>query len=389
MRKALVFGAGNIGRGFLGVLLHESNYEVTFVDVDEQRVNLINQYRDYPVYICSKTGVTEQMVSGVRAIHGKDTEQVVRAVCDADVIMTAVGKLALQYVAKPIALGLIERDKRRLGTPAHVVVVACENVRDNTEYLASFVRNEVGSDWQLKLSRSVSFPNCIVDRIVPNTKPKSDHPLATTIEDYFQFVVDQSQLQEEFPHVNGVELVPHVSPKLDQKLFTLNMAHGIVGYYGILRGHHFVHEAISDREILELVMGALEEVEDVIVQNHPTISRDEQRAYAGKIVGRFQNHHLQDELVRVASQPKRKLSNNERLVRPACLLWEQGKIPAYLATGIASGFHFHDERDSQARELNAELTGRGIASVIAEVSGLPETHPVARAVKSDYLLRAL
>lgn len=387
MRKALVFGAGNIGRGFLGVLLHQSDYEVTFVDVDEQRVNLINQYRDYPVYICSKTGVMEQMVSGVRAINAKDTERVIQAVCDADVIMTAVGKLALQYVAKPIALGLVERNKRGVGQ-AHVVVIACENVRDNTEYLADFIRAEVGTEFG-SLARSVSFPNCIVDRIVPNTKPKSDHPLATTVEDYFQFVVDQSQLQEKFPHVNGVELVQHVSPKLDQKLFTLNMAHGIVGYYGILRGHHFVHEAISDRDILELVTGALEEVEDVIVQNHPTISRSEQRSYASKIVGRFQNHHLQDELVRVASQPKRKLGNNERLVRPACLLWEQGKIPAYLATGIASGFHFHDDRDSQAREMTAELAGRGIGAVIAEVSGLSENHPLARVVKSDYLLRAL
>ncbi len=387
MRKALVFGAGNIGRGFLGVLLHESEYEVTFVDVDAERVNLINQYRDYPVYICSKTGVTEQMISGVRAINARDTEQVVQAVCDSDIIMTAVGKLALQHVAKPIALGLVERKKRGMGT-AHVVVIACENVRDNTEYLAEFVKAEMGVEFQT-LAHTVSFPNCIVDRIVPNTKSKSDHPLATIVEDYFQFVVDQSQLQAEFPHVQGVELVPHVSPKLDQKLFTLNMAHGIIGYYGILRGHQFVHEAILDREILELVTGALEEVEDVIVQSHPSISRDEQRTYAGKIVGRFQNHHLQDELVRVASQPKRKLGNNERLVRPACLLWEQGKFPVYLATGIASGFHFHDQRDSQARELSTELSTRGLGSVISEVSGLPETHPVARAVKSDYLLRAL
>lgn len=387
MRKALVFGAGNIGRGFLGVLLHESEYEVTFVDVDVERVNIINQYRDYPVYICSKTGVMEQIISNVRAINARDTERVIQAVCESNIIMTAVGKLALQHVAKPIALGLVERNKRQSGQ-THVVVIACENVRDNTEYLADFVRAEIGTEFQ-SLVHSVSFPNCIVDRIVPNTKPKSNHPLATIVEDYFQFVVDQSQLQEEFPHVHGVELVPHVSPKLDQKLFTLNMAHGIVGYYGILRGHHFVHEAISDRDILELVTGALEEVEDVIVQNHPSISRDEQRLYASKIVGRFQNHYLQDELVRVASQPKRKLGNNERLVRPACLLWEQGKIPAYLTTGIASGFHFHDERDGQAREMTAELASRGLSSVIAEVSGLPETHPLARAVKSDYLLRTL
>ena len=33
MKKAIMYGGGNIGRGFIGALLSRSGYEVTFVDV--------------------------------------------------------------------------------------------------------------------------------------------------------------------------------------------------------------------------------------------------------------------------------------------------------------------------------------------------------------------
>ncbi len=389
MAKALVFGGGNIGRGFLGVLLSQSGYQVTFVDVDRRRVDLLNQHRGYPVFVCAETGITEEVVSGIQAMHVEDEERLVDAVCEADVIMTAVGKLALQSVAKPIALGLVERARRRPRDQAHIVVIACENVRDNTAYLAEFIWQAIDPDLRSRVRDLVSFPNCIVDRIVPNASSQSDHPLATVVEDYFQFVIDGSQLQAEFPAISGVEISSNVSARLDQKLFTLNMAHGIVGYYGLLRGYQYVHEAILDHEIQELVTGALEEVEEVVVATHPGISRLEQGTYASKIVDRFRNSHLQDRLSRVASQPRRKLGANERLVRPACILSDAGRAPVYLATGIAAGFHFQDAGDAQARELTLAIAERGVAPVMAEVSGLAPEHPVARAVKADFLLRAL
>ena len=33
MKTAVMYGAGNVGRGFLGQLLSESGYEVIFVDI--------------------------------------------------------------------------------------------------------------------------------------------------------------------------------------------------------------------------------------------------------------------------------------------------------------------------------------------------------------------
>ena len=51
MKQAIHFGAGNIGRGFIGELLVRSGYEVTFVDVNKELVDTINEKKCYNIPI--------------------------------------------------------------------------------------------------------------------------------------------------------------------------------------------------------------------------------------------------------------------------------------------------------------------------------------------------
>ena len=48
-KKAVHFGSGNIGRGFVACFLHESGYEVIFADVVDQLVNSLNSTPSYKV----------------------------------------------------------------------------------------------------------------------------------------------------------------------------------------------------------------------------------------------------------------------------------------------------------------------------------------------------
>jgi len=54
--KAVMYGGGNIGRGFIGALLSQSGYEVTFVDVVDAVVDTLNREHKYPVRILSNDG---------------------------------------------------------------------------------------------------------------------------------------------------------------------------------------------------------------------------------------------------------------------------------------------------------------------------------------------
>lgn len=231
--KAVHFGAGNIGRGFIGPMLIESGYDLTFVDVDESRINLLNSLKQYPVVVIGEEEETKQ-VRGFKGISGRNTDIVARAVAEADIVTTAVGKVALEKVAPTIARGFsLKLELARVATkPFQVVVVACENVSDNTSYLLSLIKLHLTEDEWKEVNRLGNFPNCVVDRIVPNVEQESSaHPLVVFVEEYSQLVLDRNALGQKPVPIQGAELTDNISGVLAQKLFTLNMAHSVIGYY--------------------------------------------------------------------------------------------------------------------------------------------------------------
>ncbi len=386
-KEALIFGAGNIGRGFLGDLLNQSGYHTTFVDVDKNKVELINQEKEYPLVVVSSERKLERMVNNVSAVSFDDTDKVTALIVNADVILTAVGKGALSYVANSLSKGLVERVRQRPRDELYSIVIACENVQDNSNYLRSMIESILPTEYLGVIKEKISFPNCVVDRIVPNTALSS--PLAVTVEEYFQFVVDDTSLQSPFPKIEGVTLSSDLSAILEQKLFTLNMAHAVVAYYGYLKGCKYIHEAMENENIAQLVYGAVTEVSSMLVKRHSSISHEEQVSYSEKVIKRFKNPYLLDEVVRVAREPKRKLTANDRLVRPAELVHQQGIVPAYIATGVAAALHYNYHNDPQAMELVSSIRERGVERVLEEVSGLRGNNPLSSLIKSDYLFRAV
>jgi mannitol-1-phosphate 5-dehydrogenase len=387
--KGLIFGAGNIGRGFLGLLLAESGFDVTFVDVDENRVRAINQKGSYPVYLVGGKTTEEKIVSGVRAVSARDDDGLTREIVKADLILTAVGKRALLKVAPSLGHGLEARLKTRPRDQMHVVVVACENVHDNTSYLAEAMFGHMADETREALQDVVSFPNCMVDRIVPNIADPQISSLAVWVEDYCRLAVDALNLQGPFPQMKGVELVANLGALLEQKLFTLNMAHAITGYFGWIAGYQFVHEAVDDCEIKSLLDGALHEVGELLCERHPNILAEDQKRFAKTTVERFGNSRLQDKLSRVTSDPKRKLGHDDRLIKPALLITEMGRSPSYLSAGAAATLNYRNPDDLEAEALRQELIGVKAEVVVGETYGIDPSNSLARSIASHYLLRQL
>lgn len=98
MKRAVHFGAGNIGRGFIGELLFENDFEITFVDVNEEIINALNDRGSYEIEIAEE-GQRKIKVSNVLGINNaKDPELVIDAISKADLVTTAIGPNILPYL---------------------------------------------------------------------------------------------------------------------------------------------------------------------------------------------------------------------------------------------------------------------------------------------------
>jgi len=382
--NAVVFGAGNIGLGFLGSLLWQSGYHTTFIDVNEVRLEAINRDGAYTVNEVSVDGASSHVVTDISGIQAHDPKAV-DAIMNADIVLTAVGKGALPHVAKPLAKGIRKRLESKWLSEMHIVVIACENLIENTSYLMRHVLAEIPDTLHSNVMSCISFPNCVVDRIVPNSSGEVGEGIQITVEEYYQLVVDETMLLAPLPKITGMDLTSNLDAAISQKLFTLNMGHALLGYFGYLKGHAFVHESLQDRHVSQLLDGAFQEVEQALVATHGIPVLD-QRAYAQMVKRRFLNPHLKDEVSRVARDPIRKLGPKDRIVGPIISCFKQGMIPPFLTAGAAAVLGFDATQDKEAIQLQRDLQHRSLGEVIAEKTTIKQGTDLNRMIQSQYLL---
>lgn len=128
-----MYGAGNIGRGFIGKTFSDSGYEVVFIDINSTVIDRLNADREYPVTIAAAEGYYDEEVQHVRGVNGMNMEELAEEIATADVMATAVGVNILPRVAAPIAKGLELRWQRGVENPLNIII--CENMLDADRYM--------------------------------------------------------------------------------------------------------------------------------------------------------------------------------------------------------------------------------------------------------------
>jgi len=375
---AVHFGAGNIGRGFIGSLLSQSGYEVVFVDVNDELVQRLQERQEYRVVIAGELR-EEQIIRGVSALHSqKQYEEVVSRIAEADLVTTAVGPNVLPHIAKVIADGL----RKRLATPEkRVNVIACENMIGGSSFLKEHVMDYLSAEEQGALATFCGFPNSAVDRIVPNQK--NDDPLMVIVEPFFEWVIETNEMIGEIPTIVGAHFVEELQPYIERKLFTVNTGHALAAYLGYAKKYATINEAMEDDSVRADVTKALHESGRVLIEKYGW-SAEEHGAYIEKIAQRFTNPAITDEVTRVARSPIRKLGANDRLVGPALQYYNMfGEIPSGLVKGIAALLQFDYGEDAEAVELQKTIRERGIEGALWQYAQLQADHPLTRAIKEQ------
>ncbi|MFN2746684.1 mannitol-1-phosphate 5-dehydrogenase [Bacillus sp. z60-18] len=361
---ALHFGAGNIGRGFIGALLCKSGYEVVFADVNETVIQELNEKRRYTVELADTARKTET-IGPVRAINsGTELEVLYETLEQADLVTTAVGPSVLKLIAKPIAEGLKKRLKTN-GKPLHII--ACENMIGGSSHLQEEVFSHLNEEERKALDGVVAFPNSAVDRIVPIQH--HEDPLKVSVEPFFEWAVDKTAFISDIPDIQGVTYVSDLAPFIERKLFTVNTGHAMAAYAGYQKGLKTIKEAVDHPEVRQTVAGALEETGRYLVETYD-FTEEEHERYIKKIFSRFENESLSDDVTRVARSPLRKLGPHDRLVGPAQKLSKSGVEPVRLAEGIALALQFDFADDQEAVQLQSMIAEKGYEEVLQDVCGL-------------------
>jgi mannitol-1-phosphate 5-dehydrogenase len=379
---AVHFGAGNIGRGFIGALLTESGYFVIFVDINKKLINELNIHHSYGVHVLDKKERTEEIHSFSGTSSQTDDISHFIAKPHTRLITTAVGPNNLEKIAPVIAKAL---KKRRGANAGPLNVIACENMVDQTETLGKYVQSHLSDEENAWLAKNIGFANCSVDRIVPEPS-NSDHenPLDVGVEDFSEWVVDKTMLRAPIdPPVQGMTLTDSLRAYIERKLFTLNCGHAIAAYLGFVHGLARIDQALANEAIFENVRGALRESSAALVKKHGFDAKEHEQ-YVERVLARFVNPKLHDDVVRVGRQPLRKLAKGDRLLGPTMMARQYGLPIENLARGIAAAFLFDVKDDPQSVELTGEVDKVGIELAVPAHTGFEDGSEEHRMIVAAY-----
>lgn len=361
--KAVMYGGGNIGRGFIGALLSRSGYEVTFIDVAEPVVKALQENRTYPVRYVSSEGHEDVWIQNVTAVNGNDLEAASDAIAACDIMATAVGARILKFIVPNIVAGLRKRWAAGRG-PLNIII--CENLMDANKVLEEMLKEQLTEEECRRFDETVGLVEASIGRMVPvqTDEMKDGEPMRVCVERYGFLPVDKAAFKGEIPEIRNMVPYDPFDFYIKRKLYVHNMGHATCAYLGDLLNLEYIWQSIDVADIRILVQNAMLESALALSSKYGASLKDLQM-HITDLLGRFTNAALKDTCQRVGGDPARKLSPDDRMIGSSRLALEQGVTPAYIAVGAAAGVHRYIKETEGMKQTVDQAK-----QVLQDVSGL-------------------
>mgnify|MGYP005842241603 CR=1 FL=1 len=386
-RVAVQFGAGNIGRGFMGHLFWEAGYRTIFVDINKELVNSLKASGKYPLRILDTYSQQEYsfVIERIGALSTDEVKAVSKAIAGAEIIGTAVGVKNLESIAPLIAAGIVERHKRG-GNPVDVYL--CENIQNAASILKEAVLRILPSDLKGWTEANIGFVGTIVSRMVPppHNRPGWDDPLVVFADSYRIFPYDATAIRSNPPPIEGMKPVKNFQAEVEQKLFTYNLVHAALSYIGYLKGYSYIHEPLHDDSLRRIVLGALDESQEALFKKYPhELDPADRNHIRSDIIQRFGCPAVMDTVTRVGREPLRKLRPGDRIVGSAMLCLSQCIFPSNIAVVCAAALCYDFQGETEARELQKMIREDGVGNTLKKLTGIePESELGKRIIESYF-----
>jgi len=311
LNKAVIFGAGNIGRSFIGNIFSSNGLKVTFVDADLSLVNKLNEEKKYSIIIKRNNKTDEEIVvQNIEALHSSETEKIIKNLSNCDICATSVGQAALPKVIPLISEG-IKLKKRSSEVPLDIIIA--ENIRNGAEYFRKlFKANGLSGDEAGLIETSIG-------KMVPimNTQDLEKDPLVLFAEEYNTLILDKKGFKNTVPNFPEIKAVENIAAWVDRKLFIHNLGHAAAAYFGYVKypDRKLIAEILEDDIIKLQVRELMFESAAALLKEYPNdFNIDALEEHIDDLLFRFQNMALGDTVFRVGRDLPRKLGRDDRIL---------------------------------------------------------------------------
>lgn len=391
-RKIVIFGAGKIGRSFIGQLFGCSGYRIVFIDVAPELIKMLNERGSYRVVIKSDKD-EEIIVPNVHAISVHDKLSVIEAISTAGIMAVSVGKNVLEKVIPFIAEGLVKRNNDNPGVPLDIILA--ENMRS----AADFVREQLLKCLPTKypIDKLVGLIETSIGKMVPII-PQSElekDPLVVFAEPYDTLILDGKGFKSPIPEIKGLAPKSNIKAWVDRKAFIHNLGHATAAYYGYYLHPEavYLYEVLEDMKVLNFTRNVMHQSADIL---HTAYSKDftpnDLEAHIDDLIHRFRNKALRDSIFRVGQDLTRKLGSDDRFMGVVHLAI-QSQMPYNLILNAMSYGFFFTAKDESGSSISNDVSflselSKDIESALLKFLGfdLITDHVVIEELKIQYKL---
>lgn len=374
--KLVLFGAGKIGRSFIGQLFSRGGFEVVFIDVFKPVIDELNLRHNYNVVIKDNEESVIN-IQNVRGVYAGDAEQVTAEIASARLVAVSVGLNGLKSIIPLIVNGLIRRFETAGATPLDIIIA--ENLRNAAEFMNHELKVLLPEGFPLE--ERVGLIETSIGKMVPIMlkKDMDTDILQVFAEPYNTLILDKLAFKNPIPEIEGLAPKENMKAWVDRKLFIHNLGHASAAYLGYLANPNliFLYEVFSDSQLKDKVRNTMIQAAEILLKKYPDEFTSESLInHIGDLINRFQNKALGDTIFRVGCDLQRKLGAEDRLAGAVHLAIEL-KLPYNLILkALVCGCHFKatDEAGNRlASDLEFEkIYSKGIKEVLTSICGFDE-----------------
>jgi len=371
--SCLIIGAGAIGKSVAGYSFSRAGYFPVFADVSAEVINDLNNRREYRIY---KSKEQYDTVGNVSCIDAKDIPAVINIASKVGYICCSTGESGLKSVLYTLGEAI---KVRKSNLPLYILF--CENIKGIKEISTLYFQS---------INADMSCVRLIETSIERMTKPFFHHTGRYDVmaESYIPIILSKDDVEKSNLFDNYPDLfmpVDNIDAYYSRKIHTNNLGHSVIGYMGYLKKYDCVSQAVCDDEIRVLLDKALIEAGEMLKKKYGFSDAQMQSHIEVLVNERYSNNNLSDPVTRVARDPIRKLSRDERLTGTALSCLEYDIFPEAVIKTISFALKYNNPDDKQAMQLNSLYRRGCIDDILTNICGLNRAEELFKELQKEFL----